>query len=828
MKYLLLLLLPTSVVAQIVNLKEVAVRPGQALEIVKKMIAGIPENYDTGAVAMTAFYKEDIRLAGDTLNYNESELEIKGEQWKVTKYGRKKTFSNRDFQFYNWISHVMNAPGGALREDIIKYGGTKYSILNPAYFRYFNYYVDTLQGDQLVIAVTPKNNNRKALASVRLFVDTASLALVRYDLVASPAGIRHVNRHGRGGIAYTLMSAFLRADMKFEQIIVSVDYQKTGRKYYLHDVKRHWETVINSNKRGLKDVPWRANFELKVKSIAIGKDTSGLSLKDSIGGSISYSSTDSGQSAATSQSGAAFSPTVSVQSTVSSQPQNFTKADTLRGMLSPLRTCYDVTFYHLDADIHLDQHVISGNNIIRYKIISPFDKMQIDLYANMRIQKILFKGQSLTYTREANAVFIQYPNIQPAGETQEIQIYYEGNPQVPNKNIPMNGGVFWDKDDLGNPWAQVVCQGSGASLWWPCKDHLSDEPDSMQIWITVPEGFSEVSNGRLLQKVPVADHKTRFEWAVSYPINNYNVTFSIGKYTHYTDQGVDYYVMPYHQEQAKVYFKEVPAMLACYEKHFGPYPFPKDGFRLVESIYPMEHQSGVCIGKIPADPHPEFAFMVWHEAAHEWWGNNISCKDIADMWMHEAFATYAESVYAGCRAGDKVMREFIFDQQSQVKNKRPVTGNYNVNDIFYDINDMYTKGSLMIFTLQSVINDNALWQRLLPAIQQHFSHQTLSANELEQFICDFTGKDYHYFFNQYLHYTRIPRLEYSLSEKGRNLTIRYRWVADVPDFRMPVKIKGREFIYPTLAWQTLTLQNQTAADFDIDDENFYIEVEEVE
>ncbi|WP_440133556.1 M1 family metallopeptidase [Chitinophaga sancti] len=842
MRYLFLLLFPVTVFAQVVTLREVAVRPGQGLEIVKKMIAAIPRNYDTGAYQMTAFYQENIRLAEDTLNYNESELAIKGDQWKVTESGRKKSFSNNpDFAFYNWISHISNAPGGALHEDIIKYANTKYSILNPGYFRYYNYYVDTLMEDQLVIAVMPKDRNKKAFVSARLFLDTADLALVKCEMQASPAGIRHVNRHGRGGIRYSMMAAYLKASMEFEQIKVVMTYQKRGGKYYLQDVRRHWETVVNSKKRHIKDAPWRADFLLSVKSVDAGMgsalaDSSQLKpLNSSINREVSYSDTGvSSTNTKASSSNTKIPPpdtcrsSLSQHSIVSSRPQNFTHADTLRGMLSPLRSCYDVTFYHLDAEVDLNQHSISGNTLMRYKIISSFNRMQVDLYANMRIQKILFKGQSLQYAREANAVFIQFPGLQPAGEEQEITIYYEGVPQVPDKSIPMNGGVLWDQDDLGNPWAQVVCQGSGASLWWPCKDHLSDEPDSMRIWITVPEGFSEISNGSLLRQVPLPDHKTRYEWAVSYPINNYNVTFSIGKYTHYTDQGVNYYVMPYHQEQAKVYFREVPAMLACYEKHFGPYPFPKDGFTLVESLYPMEHQSGVCIGKIPADPHPEFAFMVWHEAAHEWWGNNISCKDIADMWIHEAFATYAESVYAGCRDGAVMMREFLNDQRAQVKNKRPVTGFYNVNDIFYDINDMYTKGSLMLYTLQNVINDSARWQRLLPAIQEHFRYQTLSAAELEQFICAFTGKDYHYLFDQYLHYTRIPRLEYSLAEKGANLMVKYRWVADVADFRMPARVKGQGFIYPTLEWKTLTLHNQTAGDFEIDDENFYIEVEEVE
>ncbi|WPQ64140.1 M1 family metallopeptidase [Chitinophaga sancti] len=875
---LFFLLFPTSLFPQIIHLREVAVHPGQGLEIVKRMIAAIPKNYDTSLVTMRAFYKEDIRLAGDTLNYNESELEIKGDQWKVTKAGRKKMFSNPDFQFYNWISNISNAPAGALHEDLIKYANTRYSILNPSYFRYYNYYVDSLLGEQVVIVVVPKNNSKNGFVSGRLFIDTASLALVRCELVASPAGIRHVNKHGRGGIRYTIMSKFIRASMDFEQIQMIVTYQQENGKYYLQDVRRHWETVINSNKRHLKDVAWRADFFLSVKSVSLLKDSlqavkslslqqdafqsvnsfsllqdtfqsvKSLSLQQDAFQSVNSFSLlqDTFQSVKslslqqdTSRSVKSFSlPQDTFQSirsfslkqdtSLSAPHQHFTQADTLRGMLSPLRSCYDVTFYHLDADIDLDRQRISGNNKIRFKVISPFDQMQIDLYANMKINEIIFKNQSLTFTREANAVFVKFPGVQPVGSIEEITIYYEGIPQVPDKSISMNGGVLWDKDDLGNPWAQVVCQGSGASLWWPCKDHLSDEPDSMQIWITVPSGFSEVSNGQLQRQIPISDHKTRFEWAVSYPINNYNVTFSIGKYIHYRDQGVNYYVMPYHLEQAKVYFKEVPAMLSCYEQHFGAYPFPKDSFTLVESLYPMEHQSGVCVGRIPNDPHPEFAFVVWHESAHEWWGNNISCKDMADMWIHEAFATYAESLYIGCRDGEAAAREFLNDQREQVKNNRPVTGVYNVNNIFYDISDMYTKGSLMLFTLQNVINDTSLWNRLLLAIQQHFRYQTLSADELEQFICDFTGNDYHYLFNQYLHYTRVPRLEYSLSEKGTTLMVRYRWVADVPNFRMPVKIKNHELIYPTTEWKTLTLQNQAAADFDIDDENFYIETEEVE
>lgn len=402
----------------------------------------------------------------------------------------------------------------------------------------------------------------------------------------------------------------------------------------------------------------------------------------------------------------------------------------------------------------------------------------------------------------------------------------------------MNGGILWDKDDLGNPWAQVVCQGSGASLWWPNKDHLSDEPDSMRIWITVPDTFTEISNGRLQRKTPMASGKTRYEWLVSYPINNYNATFNIGKYTHFSDRymggdtfTIDYYVMPYNLKRAASLFKQVKPMLTCYERCFGPYPFPRDGFTLVESLYPMEHQSGICIGRITEQTSTGINMTLWHESAHEWWGNSISCKDMADLWIHEAFATYAESMMLECTYGKQTALMFLNEQKKEVKNREPVTGVYNVNDIFYDINDMYTKGSLMLNTFRSVLNDDTLWFDLLRHIQQHFRYKTLSADELVKYICDFTHRDYTYFFDQYLKYPGLPRLEIATKDKGNNLLVRYRWQSDVPDFRMPIRVTTAvdhfSFIYPGKEWKSMVLKNISADDFEVDENHFYIALEEI-
>ncbi|HTF27786.1 MAG TPA: M1 family metallopeptidase, partial [Flavitalea sp.] len=416
----------------------------------------------------------------------------------------------------------------------------------------------------------------------------------------------------------------------------------------------------------------------------------------------------------------------------------------------------------------------------------------------------------------------------------EIRISYEGVPKVPDWKIPMDGGVLWDKDSLGNNWAQMVCQGSGASLWWPNKDHQSDEPDSMQIWITVPSEFTEISNGRLIAKTPMAGNQTRYEWKVSYPINNYNVTFSIGKYVHYQDRyisddtlTIDYYVMPYNLDRAKKMFGQVKPMLKTFQKYFGKYPFPRDGFTLVESLYPMEHQSGVCIGKITAQNSGDTNPLLWHESAHEWWGNAITSKDIADMWIHEAFATYAETLMIEDLFGKDKGNISMTGQVDAVIGNEPVTGVYDVNHIHYDIGDMYSKGSLMLHTFRNVLNNDTLWVKLLHNIQDHFRHQTLSADELIKFINKQTGTDYSYFFDQYLHYTQPPKLEAKLQQSGNNLSVKYRWVANVKNFRMPVKVTKTadqfDFIYPTTEWKTVVLKNVSMSEFDVDEESFYIE-----
>jgi aminopeptidase N len=467
--------------------------------------------------------------------------------------------------------------------------------------------------------------------------------------------------------------------------------------------------------------------------------------------------------------------------------------------------------------------------------VEPFHRMQVDLYANMKLHRVMYGNKSLPFTREYDAVFVQFPHDLVPGEEEQITMYYDGIPQTPDWSIPMNGGALWDKDSLGNAWAQMVCQGSGASLWWPNKDHLSDEPDSMKIWITAPPGYTEISNGRLQRKTTMPDGNIRHEWYVSYPINNYNVTYSIGKYAHFTDQyisndtlTIDYYVMPYNEQRSKNIFAQVKPMLTCFEKNFGKYPFKRDGFALLESLYPMEHQSGVCIGKITQQNSVETNPLPWHEVAHEWWGNSISCTDLADMWIHEAFATYAEALMFEWLFGKEAAYEWVRNEQPGMTGAEPVIGVYDVNHIFYDINDMYTKGSLMLHTFRNVINNDVQWVNLLRAIQDNFRYKTLTTDDLVKFINTYMKKDYTYLFDQYLRYVSLPELQLELTEQPTGLVVKYRWQADAANFRMPVKVTvGRDrfdYIYPTPSWKTITLKGMTAAGFEADEDNFLMDV----
>ncbi len=525
-------------------------------------------------------------------------------------------------------------------------------------------------------------------------------------------------------------------------------------------------------------------------------------------------------------------------------PPVFTHADTLRGMDSPERRCYDIRYYHLDVRIDPTEQSISGSNTIVFTVDSAFDRMQLDLFANMQINGIILDGKTeIPFDRDSNAFFLKLPRVLEKGTNHRVAVSYSGKPVVA-KNPPWQGGFTWKTDSAGDPWAVVTCQGTGASLWWPNKDHQADEPDSMMISITVPPGLEDVSNGRLRAKTPSTDGWTRYDWFVSYPINNYNVTVNVGKFAHFSDVyrstgGVltlDYYVMPYHLPVAQEQFEQVKGMLKAYERFFGPYPFIRDGYKLIESPHNgMEHQSAIAygnrylggyVGRSQSEIGMKFDFIIVHESAHEWWGNSVTSKDVADMWIHESFGAYAEALFVEDRFGRNQSLNYINAKKELVLNDAPIVGVYNVQH--EGPVDMYHKGQLVLNTLRSVIDNDQLWISILRGIQETYRYRTITYDTVVQYVNRRCGKDLSYFFEQYLKFPKPPRLEVITRKKGPTITARYRWSADVPGFRMPIKAtingKGFDWISPTTTWQTITLKIDRPEDFKIADDLFYIEL----
>lgn len=495
-------------------------------------------------------------------------------------------------------------------------------------------------------------------------------------------------------------------------------------------------------------------------------------------------------------------------------PDTFTRQDSLRGGLRPERTSYDVKFYDLNLSVDPARQRIEGRNTIRYRVVQPFSRMQIDLFANMTITAITQHGKSLSYERDGNAVFITMAEPQPVGKLRELTITYAGSPQVA-KNPPWDGGFIWRKTPAGKDWVTVACEGVGASLWWPCKDHLSDEPDSMRITCRVPKGLKCISNGKFQTERPARNgSQSEWVWYVHYPINSYNVTLNITDYAHFSDEyrsmdrkplKLDYYVLPGNEAKAKPHFEQVKAMLDCYEKYFGKYPFWRDGYKLVETPYwGMEHQSAIAYGNQYRNNPFGFDFIIIHESGHEYFGNSLSAGDHAEMWIHEAFTTYAEAVFVECTHSVPKAIEYLNTQRKLIKNKYPMLGPLGVNYQHKDT-DIYYKGTWMLHTLRHAVDNDNLWFKALKALAVDKRLSIVTTDEVIDYLEQQTGVDLQSIADQYLRYTGIPVLEYKvLAKSDKEWEIRHRWVADAEGFNLPAKIRfgfGEwQTITPTRAW----------------------------
>ena len=523
------------------------------------------------------------------------------------------------------------------------------------------------------------------------------------------------------------------------------------------------------------------------------------------------------------------------------QTVNVTRQEMLRGSVTPEREWWDVLHYHLKVEFLPETKRLKGSNAITFKTLKAGNKMQIDLQSPLAITKVTHGESQLKFEREGNVYWVTFEKDIPQGVEDKVEIFYEGVP-VASRNPPWVGGITWGRDDLGEHFIVTTCQGIGASIWWPNKDHGSEEPDrGMKIDVTVPENLTAVSNGRLRKTDHDVAGKTKtFHWEVLNPINNYGVNVNIANYVTFSEKyrgkggllDVDYWVLPHQKDIAIRHFKEVPRTLEAFEHWFGKYPFYEDSFKLVAVSYPgMEHQSSVTYGNWFRNGYLQrdfsgtgigfkFDFIIVHESAHEWFANNISMKDAADMWIHESFANYSESLFVEYHFGKKEAEDYVVGTRGIIKNDRPIIGTYRSNRT--GSGDMYPKGGNMLHTIRHIINDDPKWLSVMRGLNADLWHQTVSTDQVETYLSKKAGVDLSKVFDQYLRTKEIPLLKYKIN--GKTLSFSYEKV--VKGFAMPIRvaINGKEVaITPNEAVQHFVVPEEIKT-FEVN-RNFYIDAE---
>jgi aminopeptidase N len=509
-----------------------------------------------------------------------------------------------------------------------------------------------------------------------------------------------------------------------------------------------------------------------------------------------------------------------------------THADLLRGAYGPYRANNDLLYYKLHVRVEPEKKFLSGDVITRFKMLEDGARIQLDLDDALQVDKILFGQTPLQYERDSGAVFVNFPETLRAGHEYTIDFFYSGNPVTTGRF----GGITFQTDPSGHPWINTACEGQGASIWWPNKDQWRDEPDSMDISVEIPNGLTDVSNGKFLGKTALGDGYTRWDWHVSYPINNYDVSLNIGNYQHFSDQlgdlALDFYALPEDLDKAKTQFVQAKGMLEAYQHYFGEYPFKNDGYKLIEAPYSgMEHQTAVTYGNHFTNGYlgrdwtgvgisPRFDFIIIHESAHEWFGNAITAADRSDMWIHEAWATYLESLYVEYRWGKADGLKYLNGYKPKIQNREPIVSQRGINAT--PPGDQYFKGALLINTIRTLVDDDAKWFSFLRDFFQHFKYQNIVTEDVVRYFNEKLGMELTPIFEEYLRHDDVPVLELRFDETAGSVA--YRWKAHEAAFVMPIGVGTPDhwqIIEPTASWQTLTTPI-TKDEFQIPADLYYV------
>ncbi len=510
------------------------------------------------------------------------------------------------------------------------------------------------------------------------------------------------------------------------------------------------------------------------------------------------------------------------------------RAQILRGEYGRYRANNDVRYYHLDIRINPEEKSIQGKSSVRFRMLADDQRIQLDLYANLRVDRIEFGGALLDYQRELNAVFVDFPEVLRTGEEYTIDFYYSGVPRSTGRF----GGISFAADPAGRPWVFTACEGEGSSIWWPSKDQWRDEPDEgMDISVAVPNGLTNVSNGRFVGTDDLGDGYTRWNYRVHYPINSYNVSINVGTYQHFGESlgelTLDYYVLPEDLDRARLQFAQVRPMLEAFIHYFGEYPFENDGYKLIQVPYTgMEHQSAVTYGNgfnngyygrdwTGVGVSMKFDFIIIHETGHEWFGNAVSAADVSDMWIQEGWTTYLECMYVEHLFGASDALRYTNGYRDKVQNRTPIITTRGLHQV--PSQDMYFKGCLFLHTLRGVMHDDDRWWALIRETYETFKYQNIMTEDIIELFNRRFERDLTPIFKQYLWRAELPTLVLDFSREPG--TVWYRWQCEEPGFDMPVRVGDRNdwtTIHPTSEWQALPTNGRDKDSFQVATELYYI------
>lgn len=852
----------------LITLQAVDVKPVDPYILMKEAIERIPENYGTDTTSISGYYKNYTLLGNKNLRYIEAFLDIYKPPFIahdnkknivgdsiIVREVRTKTSEIDDWKVMMltpWELGIHMLQNRDVARDFT-------TTLHEPWLSSYRFELEDLVNFEgrptFKIKIDPKNNKKYGIWNGYIFIDEETKAFAKWDVWSTEKIYRRLTANP-GYIMVTNLYKFHYKEGEWREVL---QYKLQDGIWYLDEVNAEKNFIVNSKKRDMDMLPLVQKLHYKTSDF-----TKKAVLPDSV-----FLTHDLGKAAKMFE--AKYRPEFwrdfdQARGIVTDEenygmknsfpeykPYQFSRLDTLKGTLTPLRTAFDVGFYHLDVEVFPEIEELKGSSLIRFKVVEPTDKIQIDLYSGMRIDSIIHRFRSLDFEREYDAVYVSFGEQLQKDNVEEIRVYFGGRPLDYDPLIPMFASFLWFTDDNGNPWMQAICQGYGASGWWPNKDHLSDEPDSVTISITNSSDLVAVSNGRRIEKMDLGNNKTKTTWHVSYPINNYNITLNVGKYDHITkvfpskegELDVEFHVMDYHLANVPSKFTTIEKALNTFEKYFGPYPFPNDGIKFLETPHTMEHQSAVALGfeyfqdqefETGEITKPDFAAgelpdqILLHEFAHEWWGNSVSCTDNAELWIHEAFATYAEAIFIEEQYSYKDALAYINAAKPSVSNKQPVIGKFGVNHVHYNIWDMYAKGALFLNTLRHVIDNDSLWFEIVKGIPSDFKYQSITTDQVLEYFNQKPGKDLTPLFDQYLRLTEIPVLEIQIKERASGNMLQYRWKANAEGFAMPISYQmasgEKKWLTPNSDWQKLDLGKVSLEELDFHTDRFYVEVKQ--